>query len=75
MEEFIIRLTSFPTKIKGVTRLDDEGNYNIYINSNLSKETQYKAYLHEIDHIRERHFDYNTRKDLVADEVEEKHRE
>lgn len=46
----------------------------IYINSNLSRETQYKAYLHEIDHIREHHFDYNTRKNLVADEVEEKHR-
>lgn len=74
MDDIIIRLVSFPSKIQGVTRLDDDGDYNIYINSNLSRETQYKAYLHEIDHIREQHFDYNTRKNLVADEVEEKHR-
>lgn len=60
MDNIIVRLTKFPNKIKGYTALDDDGNYNVYINCNLSADTQYKAFRHELEHISEKHWDYKV---------------
>lgn len=37
--------------MKGVTAMDSDGFYNIYINSRLSYEEQKKAIAHEMKHI------------------------
>lgn len=48
----ITRLVDFTTdKFRGVTVLDAEGNYNIYLNAHLSDEMKQEAYEHEIRHI------------------------
>lgn len=56
MDEVICRLISLPAKINAVTVVDDNGDFNIYINVNLSYEEQRKAYRHETRHIRKNHF-------------------
>lgn len=66
MNDIFVRLRDMPGKIKGLTILDNEGDYNIYINSRLSFESQCEAYHHELAHI-ERDDLYNA---LPIDKVE-----
>ncbi len=56
MGEIFIRGLKLPLTVKGVTVLDSDGNYNVYINIMLSNETQSKAVKHEITHIKKEHF-------------------
>lgn len=56
MDEVICRLIGLPAKVNAVTVVDDNGDFNIYINANLSYEEQKKAYRHETRHIRKNHF-------------------
>ncbi len=46
-----VRLIDFPTSVPGLTVLDNEGNYNVYLNSRLSYEMQENTYIHETAHI------------------------
>ncbi len=50
MDSFV-RLIKLPLSVKGVTIPDKDGNYNIFINKNLSYEIQVDTYIHEINHI------------------------
>lgn len=67
MGDVFVRLRDMPVKINGMTILDAEGNYNVYINSRLSCDDQRKAYQHEMRHIRRDDF-YN---DLPIQEAEQ----
>lgn len=58
MEDVIIRLAKIPTP--GVTVLDEDGNYNIYIDDRLTFEERRKVADHEMNHIRMNHFFLNT---------------
>lgn len=55
MSDIIIRLTMLPAKVNGVTVVDDNGDYNIYINSNLSGEALRRACKHELSHVAKNH--------------------
>ena len=66
MDEVIVRLQDMPTKMKGVTLLDESGDYNVYINSRLSADSQREVLDHEMLHIRRDDF-YN---DLTIREAE-----
>lgn len=66
MDEVIVRLQDMPTKMKGVTLLDESGDYNVYINSRLSADSQREVLNHEMLHIRRDDF-YN---DLTIREAE-----
>ena len=57
MNEIIVRIIDLPYWVKGQTILDQNGNYNIYINARLSAEEQKKAYNHELNHINNQDFD------------------
>lgn len=48
----IIRVIKLPTTIRGVTVPDSDGNYNIYINKNISHDMQIKTLIHESEHIK-----------------------
>lgn len=48
----IIRFISLPSKIRGTTIPDVEGNFNVYINKNLNYETQIEIFRHELAHIK-----------------------
>lgn len=67
MEETIVRLKDLPCGINGMTILDSNGDYNVYINARLSVDDQKKAYQHELRHIARDDF-YN---DLTIQEAEE----
>ena len=57
MNEVIVRYMEMPPTIRGVTAEDADGDYNIYLNSNLPEETQIEALNHELTHIVLCHFD------------------
>ena len=57
MNDYIIRYIALPYLVKGVTVMDTDGFYNIYINSQLSFEEQEKAIRHELEHINRADFD------------------
>lgn len=59
-----IRLINLPCRIKGMTATDADGNYNIYLNNNLSYEAQVQALLHEITHIN--HNDFSNSVPVVS---------
>ena len=67
MEKVFIRLVD-DLGAPGVTVLDEDGNYNVYVNARLSYEQQKKVADHEMNHIRLGHF-YDDRP--VADNERE----
>lgn len=68
MGEIFIRGLELPLTVRGVMVLDEDGNYNVYINILLSYDTQQKAAKHELKHITSEHFyDYEP---VVHNELE-----
>ena len=51
MDEVYVRLVRLPSTICGVTVKDENGDFNVYINSNLSTSAQNRALEHEMKHI------------------------
>lgn len=49
--EYQVRLMDLPHSIKAFVALDEEGFNNIYVNSRLSQEEQFKAAMHELRHV------------------------
>ena len=56
MDQIIVRKIDMPLVAQGVTALDKNGDYNIYLNTRYSYETQLVAFRHEIEHIKQGHF-------------------
>jgi len=51
MDGIFLRYISLPPTIKGLTVQDEEGNYNIYVNTRLTYEANQQTLQHEIKHI------------------------
>lgn len=51
MGENYIRIIDLPSTVHGVTVRDEDGNYNIYINSSLSADARKRAIEHELKHV------------------------
>lgn len=49
--EYAVRLMDMPYTVKAIVAMDEEGFNNIYVNSRLSQEEQFKAALHELNHV------------------------
>lgn len=64
MDMVIVRIIDLPHTVRGMTVLDAEGDYNVYLNARLSGDQQTIAFRHEVEHIRRGDF---YRKDSVAD--------
>ena len=71
MDCVIIRVVDLPETVHGMTIIDTEGDYNVYINARISEDERVKAYRHEIDHIRLGHF-YDERPVAVKEAEAEK---
>ncbi|QAT43477.1 hypothetical protein [Aminipila luticellarii] len=56
MDSMIIRKVDLPIEVDGITVLDENGDYNIYLNSRLSYDSQADAFRHEVEHVRQGHF-------------------
>lgn len=68
MDDVFVRVVDLPYRIDGTTVLDDNGDYNVYINARVSYEMQRISLKHELSHISKNHF-YDS-KPLDADELE-----
>ncbi len=56
MNDIFIRLVNLPSTVKGITVIDGNDDYNIYINAKLSPGQQEKVLEHEKRHIENNDF-------------------
>lgn len=56
MDEIFFRTVMLPLSVKGITVVDENGDYNVYINSRQSPNIQKEAAAHELKHIFKNHF-------------------
>ena len=56
MTDTYVRLVPLPVKVEGVTVPNDDGSFDVYINSRLSPTRQQETLEHELRHIRREHF-------------------
>ncbi len=70
MNDIFIRQAEFPSRVKAMTVMDENGDYNIYVNSALSHDQAKKAYLHELQHIDKKHFDQDISVVQAENEIE-----
>ena len=54
--DYIVRYVSLPRNVHGMTVMDENGFYNVYINSDQSDEIQRAAYDHELKHLERNDF-------------------
>jgi len=54
-----VRYINLPCSVRGLTVMDNENFYNIYINARLSLTHQHDALMHELEHINRNDF-YKT---------------
>ena len=72
--DYYVRYIDFKTyRVGGASTLNDDGTYNIYINSRLSVEKQWKAFLHELVHCEAGHLDEYKDLPLAVKEWEAEH--
>lgn len=56
-EEYYVRYLDFPNRsVKAATFPNDDGSFDIYINTLLPESEQRRALEHELEHIRRGHF-------------------
>jgi hypothetical protein len=56
-DEYFVRYIPFPnTSVQAATFPNDDGTFDIYVNTLLSGEAQRRALNHELEHIRLGHF-------------------
>lgn len=65
MDDVITRFIDLPTTIGGYTLRNQDGDYNIVINSRMSREKQLETYRHELDHIQNGDFHSTKTADLI----------
>lgn len=53
----IVRYKDFDYAVRGFTIQDEQGDYNVYINSRYSTPSQRRTFIHELKHIRNGDFD------------------
>ncbi|MBQ7638266.1 MAG: hypothetical protein IJS90_05155 [Clostridia bacterium] len=67
MKDIIIREIVLPSAVRAFTLPDEQGDYNVYINSSLSDEQRKKSFQHELMHISRDDF---YKRDMTAAEIE-----
>lgn len=56
MDDIIVRVIDFPnTDVKGIVGVDENGDYNVYLNAKYTSEQNALTYLHEKFHIDQQH--------------------
>lgn len=67
--DYFVRPIELPRTVNGVTLPNDDGTFDIYLNSLLTEDEQKTALEHEIEHIIQDHF-YNDVKPILQIEAE-----
>lgn len=72
MGDIFVRLVQLPTlRTYGLTQVDENHDYNVYIDERLSDETRLRTFLHELRHITCGHFRDGITATEAENEVEE----
>lgn len=58
MNDYYLRIVKLPRRVEGVTVVNNDGTFSIYLNELLSEEERRETLDHELRHIRLEHF-YN----------------
>ena len=69
MADYFVRLVALPMHVNAVVMPNDDGTFDIYINSLLGEAQRQKALTHELKHIKKDHF-YTEFKDIETVENE-----
>lgn len=56
MIDYYVRTVALPITVEGVSVPNDDGTFDIYINSRLTREKQEEALAHELRHLEAEHF-------------------
>lgn len=56
MNDYYVRITELPDRVGGVSVPNNDGSFDIYINSLLPPGQQQETLEHELEHIRREHF-------------------
>lgn len=54
----MVVLIDMPVKIKGITIMNSDDSYTIFINARLSSQMQCATYDHEMEHINNKDYDH-----------------
>ncbi len=57
MKTVLVRYINLPGTVNAVTVVDENGDYNVYINERLSYYEKFRALDHEVYHIKHDHLD------------------
>ena len=57
MGDILTRIIELPATVSAMTVVDENGDYNIYINAALTREAADRALRHEMAHVRGGHFE------------------
>ena len=60
MKTVLVRYINLPGTVNAVTVVDENGDYNVYINERLSYYEKFRALDHEVYHIKHDHLHDNT---------------
>ena len=66
MNEIVVRMMRLPQHVRAFTVPDAQGDYNVYINEDMSYEQRLRSFAHEKRHIENGDF----ASDLCAAEIE-----
>lgn len=66
---YFVRLLPLPSSVEGVVLPNDDGTYDVYINSVLPVEKRRDALAHEIRHIKHDHLYENKPIRLIEEEA------
>lgn len=72
MNDIFVRQRRLPLWVKGQVLLDEDGDYNIYLNDAFNFETQKKVLQHELAHVNNRHFHTENSVKHIEDEASKK---
>lgn len=69
MGDIFVRLLQTPCGVNGMTIVDSNGDFNVYINPSLSYEGQRKTYAHEMSHISGEDFYSSESIDIIENKI------
>ncbi len=69
MNRIFIREIKMPLTIRAFTLPDANGDFNVYVNDDLSQEVKIKSINHELNHIKRNDFQKNTFARLIEQEI------
>ena len=73
MTDYYMRLVELPRRVEGVSVLNSDGSFDIYINSLLPPGKRQEVLEHELSHIRREHFYLDMPISLMERQAEGEH--